>query len=1151
MHPTQPTRSERGFWHLVVLQFQGAFSDNLYKQLLVLGIVGALFGADEKQQGTWNAAVGLIFVLPMMLFAIWSGFLADKFSKRTMTLATKAFEIVIMTVGTLVFLLDGPQAMLYPSLFVLFLMSAHSSFFSPNKYGIIPELVSPSRLSWANGIIEMTTFIAIISGVAVAAEMLHFLKGTDRFYIAGIIMIALACGGFLVGLGIDKTPAANPTRSIPFNFIPEFKRYCRTIRSDRTLFLTVLGLAYFWGLGVILLQHVITWGHHSLELDTIGCGRLYFALSVGIGVGAFVAGNLSHGKIELGLIPLGGIGMAFFALPLAFATPDVRYPMYFCLCMLGVSAGFYSLPLNAILQSFTKIEDRGGMLAANNFFNAAAMVFGSALLMVMANFLTSNQIFMVCSLMTLVATVIIVRLLPESLVRFVAFLLTNTIYRIRTMGVQNIPAEGGVLLVCNHIAYVDALLIQTACPRKVRFIVWEGLYDKPVMAWFLRTMRSIPVSSGQKPKDLIRSLNSASEALAAGEVVCIFAEGHLTRTGMMAPFQRGYEKILAKAPAPVVPVCLDGVWGSIFSFEKGKFIWKWPRRIPYPVRVAFGEPFAETPAPAALRQRILELSAEAAIATTAEFPSLAHMLIQASRRKPFLYALQDTLTPPLSKWKALVGAIVLARRLRAAWGDQKTVGVMLPPSVAAALVNYAAALTGRTVVNLNYTIGAAALESCVRSAGLKTVITTDAFLKKLGIESPAPAGGTLEMTDYRAKPSLTEMLGGALAAWCFPARLLTAYCGAVEQPRIDSIATIIFSSGSTGEPKGVILTHGNIVSNIESFRQGFHVLEEDRMLGVLPFFHSFGYTVSLWGGALCPCGLMMHFSPIDLKTVAEILEKQRITIVLTTPTFLQQYMRRIPPAAFGGVKTVVTGAERLPESMAAEFHEKFGIMPLQGFGTTECAPVVSVNIDDHRSPGFMQVGKKKGSIGHPLPGVAVRIVDAETGALMPVGESGMLHVKGPNVMQGYLGMPEKTAEVLVDGWYNTGDVGRVDEDGFLYITGRLSRFSKIGGEMVPHGTVEDKLADLIALKDGEAIAVTGVPDASKGERLVVLHSLSDARLAELLEKLPASGLPNLFIPRRENFHKIEALPVLGTGKLDLRGLQAKAKELDQPELAAN
>jgi acyl-[acyl-carrier-protein]-phospholipid O-acyltransferase/long-chain-fatty-acid--[acyl-carrier-protein] ligase len=367
---------------------------------------------------------------------------------------------------------------------------------------------------------------------------------------------------------------------------------------------------------------------------------------------------------------------------------------------------------------------------------------------------------------------------------------------------------------------------------------------------------------------------------------------------------------------------------------------------------------------------------------------------------------------------------------------------------------------------------------------------------------------------------------------------------AIAGNHLDQLATVIFSSGSTGEPKGVMLSHYNVGSNLSQLGQTFAFGGRDRILGVLPFFHSFGFTGTLALPAVLGIGVVYHTNPLDAKTIGPLVADYGVTFLLATPTFLQLYMRGCTADQFGSVRLVAVSAEKLPERLATAFEEQFGIRPFEAYGCTECSPGVTVNTHDFRAAGFRQVGAKRGKIGHPLPGICVKIVDPahpDSDAPLPLGQAGLLLVRGPNVMLGYLGQPEKTAEVLRDGWYTTGDIAALDEDGFLQITDRLSRFSKLGGEMVPHIKVEEKLHEFARATE-QTFVVTGVPDEKKGERLVVLHRLADEELRTALEKLTASDLPNLWKPKADSFVRVEAFPLLGSGKLDLRKVKEIAAE---------
>jgi acyl-[acyl-carrier-protein]-phospholipid O-acyltransferase/long-chain-fatty-acid--[acyl-carrier-protein] ligase len=691
---------------------------------------------------------------------------------------------------------------------------------------------------------------------------------------------------------------------------------------------------------------------------------------------------------------------------------------------------------------------------------------------------------------------------------------------------------------------VDALLLLSSSDRKVRFLMFKGIYEKPAMKPFARILGVIPIASEQRPREMIQSIREASEAIKQGEVVCIFPEGQITRIGFMLPFQRGFERIMKDVDAPIIPIALDGVWGSIFSFEKGRFLWKFPRQVPYPVTVNFGKPLASTATPFEVRQAVQELMVEAWRERKPRMKPLHREFVHTARLHPFRFAMADGQTAKVSFGAALIKTIFLARRLKGLNGLNREdraslmVGLLLPPSVGGALVNFAVLLMGKIPVNLNYTVSEETLNSCIRQCEIETVITSKAFLEKVKLKIPVQ---TVYLEELVARPGLGEKIVAFFSA-LLPIGLLETSLGRGKRPvELDDLATVIFSSGSTGDPKGVMLSHYNIGSNIAQLEQVFGLTPKDRVLGVLPFFHSFGFTGTLFLPAVVGVGAVYHSNPLDAKTIGPMVKDYRITFLLATPTFLQLYMRGCAAEDFGSLRLIMTGAEKLPERLAAAFEEKFGIRPLEGYGCTECGPAVAVNTDDFRSAGFRQVGGKRGKIGHPLPGVSVHIVDPQSNVPVEAGQPGLMLVSGPNIMQGYLGRPEKTAEVLKDGWYVTGDIAALDDDGFLQITDRLSRFSKIGGEMVPHIKVEEKLHELAGVTE-QTFVVAGVPDEKKGERLVVLHKMGDDQLQACLEKLAQSDLPNLWKPRPDQFFRVDALPYLGTGKIDLRKVKEMATQ---------
>lgn len=1129
-------RGLRGFWALVATQFQGAFSDNLLRNLLLSMVVG--MGLARSERESFVSLVTFLFSVPFIVFSMAGGWLADRFSKRQITIWTKLMEIASMVLAA-----AGLAAHSLPlSLAALTLVATQAALFGPSKYGLLPELLPEKRLSWGNGVIELGTFLAIIVGTVAGAAMAEHFHGHEVY--AGYALLALAAAGLLSSLGIDRVPAAAPEKRFRLNFVSDLWQQIRIMRRDRALFLAVLGNTYFWFLGSLLFSTIVVYGPDVLHVGMTKTGYLNATLAIGIGIGSMVAGVVSGNKIEYGLIPLGSVGMTITGLALGL-RPHGLLGSAILLGILGFWAGFFAVPVNALVQHRPAEEDKGGIIAAANLLSFVGIALSSGAHYVFTAFIHLNPrgVMVAASLITAAGTVYVLMLLPEWFARLLLFFATHTIYRVKVLGRNHLPEKTGALLVCNHMSFVDAMLLVASTDRPIRFLVYKGIYDKTVVKPFARMMQAIPISSEQRPRDMIRSLRIASDALRNDEIVCIFAEGQITRTGQLLPFRRGLERIMKNVDAPIIPVSLDGVWGSIFSFDRGRFLWKLPRRIPYPVTASFGRPMPPSSSAVEVRQAVQELQADAFAQRKRRMKTLDRAFVRTARRFPLRFMMADGRTPKVTFGSALTKTAYIARRLRCQIGDSPMIGLLLPPSVGGALTNFALTLLGRVPVNLNYTSSSEALASCARQCDLQTVITSKAFVERFpNLQIPAR---TIFLEDVLQGPRFTERIGALALAWLVPSAWLGRAVGR-RGPRatMDDLATIIFSSGSTGEPKGVMLTHFNIGANIQQVSQVFMLDGRDKILGILPFFHSFGFTAALWMPAVSGIGAVYHPNPLDARSISELVARYRVSFLVATPTFLQAYMKRCSPESFGSLQYVLVGAEKLPDRVAMAFEDTFGIRPLEGYGCTECSPVVTVNARDFRAPGFRQVGGRRGRIGHPLPGVCVRIVDIENGSPVPTGTPGMLLVKGPNVMKGYLGRPEKTAEVLHDGWYTTGDVARMEEDGFVTITDRLSRFSKIGGEMVPHIKIEDKLHELAGASE-QVFSVTAAPDEKKGERIVVVHTLTEDKLGGVLEKLPQCDLPSLWKPRRDQFIRLDALPMLGTGKIDLRAVRQVA--LDQAQ----
>jgi acyl-[acyl-carrier-protein]-phospholipid O-acyltransferase / long-chain-fatty-acid--[acyl-carrier-protein] ligase len=1115
---------DRGFFCFFWTQFLGAFNDNFYKIIVTLVALDIPSGGGIQ----YIPLIGGLFILPFLLFSGYAGYLADVHSKRDVLVAVKVFEIFAMGLGLLAFFVDRME----PMLAVVFLMGLHSTFFSPAKYGILPEMLPEKDLSRGNGLLEMSTFMAIILGTAFGGTIYEAWK--DRLGWIGVILIAIAVLGTLTSLRITRVPPSGSSKKFLISPLAEIWDGTKRLYTDRPLWLTVMGISYFWFLGAFLQMVLPLFGKEILQLGETRIGLLWTFAAVGIGAGSLAAGRLSGDKIELGLVPLGSVGMGAFSVLLFLSQPSFDLAAI-CLVLVGFAAGFFAVPLNALLQQRSGREDKGRLIATNNVFNTIGVLLASAMLWGLATWLhlPADQIILILGLLTFVLTLYALYLLPDFFVRFILWILTHTLYRIRIVGQENIPLNGPALLVSNHVTFVDALLVGASVPRFIRFMLHREYYDIRWLNWLFRLMKSIPISASNR-RDIVHALQSARQELEHGQVVCIFAEGGISRIGHLLPFKRGFEKIVRGTNFPIIPVHLDQLWGSIFSFKEGRFFWKRPKLMPYPVTVSFGAPLPSTATVSEVRQAVLEMESQAFDYRLATYGLLHTRFIRTAKRHWSSFCIADTTGTELSFGKTLIGSMLLARWVRKHRSNDSMVGILLPASTGGALANIAVSLAGKIPVNLNFTSGQEAMNAAIRQCNIDTILTSRVFLSKANV-SEMP--GMVFLEEIRKSFTSTHKLLAFISAFFVPSRMLERHYG--KNQKTQELATIIFSSGSTGTPKGVMLSHHNILANIESVCQVIHFNPSDKVMGVLPFFHSFGFSISLWLPLITGFGAVYHPNPMDAKTIGETIQKYKATILISTPTFYVGYMRRCTVEEFATLRYVIAGAEKLREPIRSAFKEKYSLDLLEGYGCTELAPVVSVNLPDVVDAPESQTGHKPGTVGHPIPGVAVRVVDPDTGHPLSAGTQGMLIARGPNVMLGYLGEPELTKQALRDSWYITGDIASLDEDGFITITDRISRFSKIGGEMVPHMKIEEVVNTIL----GEAASVvTAVPDEQRGEKLIAFYSRNGIVPDELWEKLNQSDLPKLWIPKRENIHCIDFIPLLGSGKVDLKQVKRLAVE---------
>ena len=1122
-------------WHNAT-QFLGALNDNIFRWLMVFFLIG-LLGDEHAQRIT--SLTGLVFVIPFLLFTAPAGVLADRFSKRTIIVLVKWAELTVMLLALAAFYFNSR----YGIYGVLFLMCTQSAFFGPCKYGIIPELVEREKVSRANSYLEGLTYLSIVIGTAAAPFLASMVR--PDFVLAALVCVVIAVVGLWTSIHIQRTAPRVTGETMSLFFVKDIHRALQAVWHDRQLILAIFAAAYFLLVAGFAQIGMIPYGMNDLGLTDTQSGYLFLFAAIGIGLGSCLAGRISRRTVEIGLIPIGALGMALMATGLGVARHIVAVAplaglglVVVMVGLFGVSCGLFIVPINSFIQLRCPDAVRGRVIGASKWIGWVGVALAGAILYICDLLNVSvSTVFWVMGLITLALAGITIIRLPDFMFRTMLVMLTQALYRIRMVGVEHVPTEGGALIVSNHVSWVDPFILLATQQRRIRFMIDRTIYEQLWWAnWLFRLGRLIPVSAKDSPKKMVAAIRQARQAMDEGDLVCIFAEGAITRNGMMGRFRAGFEKVARGTAYPIIPAYLGGLWGSILSYYHGRLLgaFPWPPR--RKVAACFGPPMESTASSPAIRRAIEQLSVDYFMDKKEPSRTLGRMFVRSARRHWLRAFASDTTGKRVSYGKALIGATALAHKLEPMTDGQGRIGIFLPPTVGGALANLAAAMLNKTAVNLSYAVSKEDRAYMIEHAELMTILTSRAFLDKLQM-APETLPGAVFLEDLAAGISGADKRRALFKALFCPAAALTRS----RQAHTDDTAAILFSSGSSGRPKGVELTHSNILSNLEMVLMGFRVYRSDRICAVLPLFHSFGLTCTLWLPIKMGIAVSYVPNPLDGTLVGRMAGQDSCTLLFATPTFLLNYMRRCKRQDFKMLRFVVAGAEKLKPALIDDFENTFGLRPREGYGATELSPLVALNVPDVELGGVRQVGTKEGSVGHAIPGLALQVVHPETSRLLDDDEPGVLWVKGPNVMKGYLKMPEKTAAVVRDGWYNTGDIVTVDKDGFITIRDRLSRFSKIGGEMVPHMTIEQVCQDGLATHE-PVVAVTSIPDAKKGEQLVLLYESDKIDLDVLCRVLAESSLPKLYLPSRDNMIPVKNIPHLGSGKLDIMRLRHIATE---------
>lgn len=1134
-----------GFSPYLIAMLLNAMTD-LGHKIIIQNTIFKCYDGDA--QIALTALVNGLILLPFILLFTPAGFLSDKYPKNRVMRVSAAATIP----ATLCIFLCYRAGLFWPAFGLTFLLGIQAAVYSPAKYGYIKELVGKELLAPANAAVQAVTIIAILAGALLYSLFFEHLLG-----LAGLSPDGLTPGAILTAVA----PCALPlmagaaletvlTWRLPSRTATDrglrldrrtylrgayLKANLRTLTRTETIWLATVGLAIFWAVNQVLLA---AFGAHLKDVagigNTVAAQGLLALGGVGIILGSGLAGRVSRNHIETGIIPIGAVGMtAGLALLPALASPLALGAL---MLGYGVCGGLLVVPLNALIQFHARGEDLGKVLAGNNFVqNLLMLVFLAAETLAASVHLGSRPLFRVLALVALGGTVYTLVKLPQSLLRFVLGALLARRYNLTVSGLDNIPSQGGTLLLGNHTSYLDWAVLHLAVPRRVRFVMDRGIYDRWYWKWLLDRFAVIPIS----PAANKAAIRAVTEALAAGECVAVFPEGAITRNGQLGVFKRGFELAARGTGCAIVPFYLRGLWGSLFSFATPRLRETSKLRRVRDVTVCFGPVLPGEASAATVKAAVLRLSVTAWQAYAATFDPIPVAWLKAARRDPDRLAVADATGARLTNRRLLTGVLLAAGELGRRTRGEDNVGILLPPSVAGVVANLALLARGKTVVNLNFTAGRGQVAEAIARAGIATLVTSRQFLARLAakgfdLKGLLPEDRLFFMEELRETIGHRARLLALIQARFLPQCLVRLLH--FKRRATTDTAAILFSSGSEGRPKGVMLSHENIVGNAKQVASLLNPRDNDLMVGSLPLFHAFGLTITTLMPLLEGIPLVCQPDPTDAVRIGRLVAAYQATILCGTPTFLGLYARnrKLHPLLFASLRLVVAGAERLPEAVRQAFRDKFGKEVFEGYGTTETTPVAATNMPDVLNPGdfTVQQGAKPGTVGLPLPGSFVRVVDPATRLDLPLGQAGLVVIGGTQIMQGYLDDPGRTAAVLFerDGlrWYATGDKGRLDEDGFLTILDRYSRFAKIGGEMVSLAAVEERLSRV--LPEGAEACAVAVPEARKGEQVVALVSGLDDP-AGLRKALCDAGTEALLLPSR--FLSVAAVPKLGSGKNDV------------------
>lgn len=1148
--------TQRRFAPLFLTQFLGAFVDNVFRSSLIILVTYNETIAQGYDRHQIVILIGGLVILPFFLFSSLAGQIADRYEKSRLVVLFKGLDIIIMALG-IYGLFSQSLIML---LLVFFLNMTQSTFFGPLKYSLIPYYLKGGEIITGNALIESSTFIAILLGSIVgglAISLPHY-----SFYIISIVLFTSSLIAWISSWYLQESPAADPHLKINPNLYTTSLKIIQSTSQDRTLFLSIIGISWFWVVGGIFLTQITTYGKDVIGVNQHVATLFLFLFTLGIGLGSFLCKTLSKGKIDSHHIIWGALGMTVFIVDLVIAShfvsqtdPDyigiyqflfesnnlgTNWRILFDLTMIAVCGGLYTVPLYTLLQVESQPKFRSRTIAANNIMNSFFMVVSTLICMVLASLKVAiPNIFLITGFVNLMVISRISRLVPESILQLFLQGLLKLLFRVEVNGLDNFHASGKrTLIIANHTSFIDGMLIFAFIPTRLNFAIYSYYVDR----WWIRVMKSsinlfpLDPSNPMATKHLIEFLRQDRKCV-------IFPEGRITVTGSLMKIYDGPGMVADRAGATILPIRIEGAQYSYFSHLRGIVRRKLLPKITLtilPAQIITADPNLKgRERRKIMSSKVYDIMVGMLFETSAYQTTLFNSLIDAAKTHGMRRIIvEDIQRKPLTYRHLLARSFTLGRYISERTVAGERVGILLPTSLAALISFFALHSVGRVPAMLNFSLGIQGLLDTCTLAKVRFVLTSRRFVEMAHMEEVIDKMSEkfqiLYLEDIRAQISFLAKMGGLVCAY-FPE---LAYRPIRRLTKPEDSAVILFTSGSEGTPKGVVLSHTNINANRFQITSSIDFNPQDIVLNVLPMFHSFGLT----GGTLVPLlqGIRTFYypSPLHYRMIPVTAYDINATIFFATDTFLSRYARLAHPYDFYSTRYVFAGAEKLQPETRQIWIERFGIQILEAYGTTETSPALSLSTRMHN---------KIGCVGRFLPAIHHRLKPIEG-----VSMGGQLFVKGPNVMLGYINKEtgrinpttsnfEESKEETINGWYDTGDIVSVDDQGFVTILGRVKRFAKIGGEMVSLVAIEERIS---AGWSDDKHVLFAFPDTRKGEQLILLTTGPMTR-DEIANHLKNQGLTELNFPKKIFY--TDHIPLLATGKTDLRAAKALVEEFIHEE----